>query len=134
MSSSWKPTSTRETKKDTIEVTRLKARLRWLLKESESHKKEIRDLKDKLKKCNCGRASLKKHKRSFPIGLSIVNHQKEEENHQKEEENHQKEEEDRLKEENREDKSNKRMYLNQYYYIFLSIIFVNSPFPYIFPT
>ena len=49
--------------KDTIEVTRLKARLRWLLKERESHEKEIKELKDKLKKCNCGRASLKKHKR-----------------------------------------------------------------------
>ena len=54
-----------------------------------------------------------------------------EENHRKGKD-HQKE--DRLKEENREDKSNKKMYLNQYYYIFLSIIFVNSPFPYIFPT
>ena len=52
-----------EQKKDTIEVTRLKARLRWLLKERESHEKEIKELKDKLKKCNCGRASLKKHKR-----------------------------------------------------------------------
>ena len=29
--------------KDTIEVTRLKARLRWLLKERESHEKEIKE-------------------------------------------------------------------------------------------
>ena len=56
-------TSVMEKSKDTIEVTRLKARLRWLLKERESHEKEIKELKDKLKKCNCGRASLKKHKR-----------------------------------------------------------------------
>ena len=51
-----------EKKKDTTEVTRLKARLRWLLKEREDHQKEIKELKEKLKKYE-GRASLKKRSR-----------------------------------------------------------------------